>query len=70
MLVFTAAASVFCGVAAADDPDVSAGLLSAVVTGFGMARLFFIPAASSRWLPDVVRDALPTPPTIRRRNRL
>ncbi|WP_328760516.1 hypothetical protein [Streptomyces sp. NBC_00271] len=54
-LVFTAVASVFCGVAAVGDPDVSAGLLSAVVTGLGMAGLFFIPAAHSRELPDVAR---------------
>ncbi|MFD3622538.1 hypothetical protein ACFWWT_46885 [Streptomyces sp. NPDC058676] len=54
-LVFTAVASVFCGVAAFDDPDVSAGLLSLVITGLGMVGLFFIPAARSRDLPDVVR---------------
>ncbi|MBD0844736.1 hypothetical protein [Streptomyces sp. TRM68416] len=55
VLLFIAAVSVFCGVAAVDDPGVSAGLLSLVVTGLGMAGLFFIPAACSRELPDVVR---------------
>ncbi|MGW3652466.1 hypothetical protein [Streptomyces sp. NPDC000878] len=54
-LVFTAVASVFCGVAVFDEPDLSAGLLSVVITGLGMAGLFFIPAARSRELPDVVR---------------
>ncbi|WP_229695673.1 hypothetical protein [Streptomyces lacrimifluminis] len=54
-LVFTAVTSVFCGVAAFDDPDVSAGLLSVVITGLGMAGLFLIPAARSRQLPDIVR---------------
>ncbi|MGW7529725.1 hypothetical protein [Streptomyces sp. NPDC054783] len=53
-LGFTAATSVFCGVAAADDPSVSIGVLSVVVTGLGITGLFFIPAASSRQLPDVV----------------
>ncbi|MEV7238895.1 hypothetical protein AB0N06_34800 [Streptomyces sp. NPDC051020] len=54
-LVFVAVSSVFCGVASVDDPSVSAGLLSAVVTGLGMIGLFSIPAACSRHLPDVVR---------------
>ncbi|MFF1405122.1 hypothetical protein [Streptomyces sp. NPDC058294] len=53
-LVFIAVASVFCGVVAVDDRDVSAGLLGAVVTGLGMAGLFFIPAARFRRMPDVV----------------
>ncbi|MEU2358541.1 hypothetical protein ABZ599_37190 [Streptomyces misionensis] len=30
-------------------------MLSVVVTGMGMVGLFFIPAASSRHLPDVIR---------------
>jgi len=55
VLVFIAAVSVLCGVASVDHPDVSAGLLSLVITGLGMAGLFFIPAARSRELPDVVR---------------
>ncbi|MGW2051921.1 hypothetical protein ACWCPF_43405 [Streptomyces sp. NPDC001858] len=55
VLLFIAAVSVFCGVAGVDDTGVSAGLLSLVVTGLGMAGLFFIPAACSRQLPDVVR---------------
>ncbi|WP_445403148.1 hypothetical protein ACSMX9_29970 (plasmid) [Streptomyces sp. LE64] len=54
-LVFVAAFSVFCGVASVDDPSVSVGLLSAAVTGLGMTGLFFIPAAASRQLPDVIR---------------
>jgi hypothetical protein len=54
-LVFVAAFSVFCGVASVDDPSVSVGLLSAAVTGLGMIGLFFIPAAASRQLPDVIR---------------
>lgn len=54
-LVFTVVASVFCGVASVHDPSVSIGLLSVVVTGLGMVGLFFIPAASSRRLPDVIR---------------
>ncbi|MET7919194.1 hypothetical protein ABZU45_25520 [Streptomyces avermitilis] len=54
-LVFTVVASVFCGVASVDDPSVSIGLLSVVVTGLGMVGLFFIPAASSRRPPDVIR---------------
>ncbi|MFJ8600062.1 hypothetical protein ACIREM_15305 [Streptomyces shenzhenensis] len=54
-LVFVAAASVFCGVASVDDPSFSVGLLSATVTGLGMVGLFFIPAAASRQLPDVIR---------------
>ncbi|WP_186001610.1 hypothetical protein [Streptomyces sp. IB201691-2A2] len=33
----------------------SARLLSLVITGLGMAGLFFIPAARSRDLPDIVR---------------
>ncbi|WP_327311735.1 hypothetical protein [Streptomyces sp. NBC_01243] len=54
-LVFVAAFSVFCGVASVDDPSVSVGLLSAAVTALGMIGLFFIPAAASRQLPDVIR---------------
>lgn len=54
-LVFTAVTSVSCGVAAADDPTVSTGLLSAAVTGLGMIGLFLIPVASSRQLPEVIR---------------
>ncbi|MGW2331702.1 hypothetical protein ACWC5C_38960 [Streptomyces sp. NPDC001700] len=54
-LAFTAVTSVFCGVASADDPSVSVGLLSTVVTGLGMVGLFFVPAASSRQLPGVIR---------------
>ncbi|MFC9431926.1 hypothetical protein [Streptomyces sp. NPDC056987] len=54
-LVFVAAFSVFCGVASVDDPSVSVGLLSAAVTGLGMTGLFFIPAAASRQLPEVIR---------------
>lgn len=53
--MFIAVVSVSCGVAAVDDADVSAGLLSVLVTGLGMAGLFLIPAARSRQLPDVVR---------------
>ncbi|MFJ3198620.1 hypothetical protein ACIPJQ_39030 [Streptomyces griseoviridis] len=53
-LVFVAAFSVFCGVASVDDPSVAVGLLSAAVTGLGMTGLFFIPAAASRELPDVI----------------
>ncbi|GAB2821521.1 hypothetical protein GCM10027073_60570 [Streptomyces chlorus] len=41
--------------ASVDDLSVSTGLLSVVVTGLGMVGLFFIPAASSRQLPDVIR---------------
>ncbi|MCT2546217.1 hypothetical protein [Streptomyces atratus] len=54
-LVFVAVFSVFCGVASVDDPSFSVGLLSAAVTVLGMSGLFFIPAASSRQLPDVIR---------------
>ncbi|WP_329266554.1 hypothetical protein [Streptomyces sp. NBC_01451] len=54
-LVFVAVFSVFCGVASVDDPSVSVGLLSAAVTALGMIGLFFIPAAASRQLPDVIR---------------
>ncbi|MFF8910973.1 hypothetical protein [Streptomyces olivaceoviridis] len=54
-LVFVAVSSVFCGVASVDDPSVSVGLLSAAVTALGMIGLFFIPAAASRQLPDVIR---------------
>ncbi|MFB7258113.1 hypothetical protein [Streptomyces nojiriensis] len=54
-LVFVAVSSVFCGVASVEDPSVSVGLLSAVVTALGMVGLFFIPAAASRQLPDVIR---------------
>ncbi|MGI5532462.1 hypothetical protein ACQEVX_35375 [Streptomyces syringium] len=54
-LAFVAVFSVFCGVASVDDPSVSVGLLSAAVTALGMIGLFFIPAACSRQLPDVVR---------------
>ncbi|MCY0947805.1 hypothetical protein [Streptomyces antarcticus] len=54
-LGFVAVFSVFCGVASVDDPSVSVGLLSAAVTGLGMIGLFFIPAAASRQLPDVIR---------------
>ncbi|WP_327692408.1 hypothetical protein [Streptomyces sp. NBC_00459] len=53
-LVFVAGFSVFCGVASVDDPSVSVSLLSAAVTGLGMTGLFFIPAAASRQLPDVI----------------
>lgn len=55
-LAFVAVSSVFCGVASVDDPSVSVGLLSATVTALGMTGLFFIPAAASRQLPDVVRQ--------------
>ncbi|MFD9487318.1 hypothetical protein ACFWBX_25795 [Streptomyces sp. NPDC059991] len=55
-LMFTAVASVFCGLAAGDAPSVSIGLLSLWVTGLGMAGLFLIPAASSRLLPNVIRQ--------------
>ncbi|MFG2097312.1 hypothetical protein [Streptomyces sp. NPDC048612] len=61
-LVFVAVSSVFCGVASVDAPSVSVGLLSAIVTGLGMIGLFFIPAACSRQLPDVVRRRSPTAP--------
>ncbi|MFF2328556.1 MULTISPECIES: hypothetical protein [unclassified Streptomyces] len=54
-LVFVAVTSVCCGVASADEPSVSVGLLSATVTGLGMVGLFFLPAACSRQLPDVIR---------------
>ncbi|WP_406011668.1 hypothetical protein OG440_41345 (plasmid) [Streptomyces sp. NBC_00637] len=54
-LAFVVVSSVFCGVASVEDPSVSVGLLSAVVTGLGMIGLFFIPAAASRQLPDVIR---------------
>ncbi|MFJ3594749.1 hypothetical protein ACIQUY_39080 [Streptomyces sp. NPDC090231] len=54
-LVFVAAFSVFCGVASVDDPSFSVGLLSAAVTALGIIGLFFIPAAASRQLPDVIR---------------
>ncbi|MFI5688369.1 hypothetical protein [Streptomyces sp. NPDC051636] len=43
-LVFTAAASVFCGVVGADDPSVSTGLLSVVVTGLGMVGSLLHPS--------------------------
>ncbi|WP_217210241.1 hypothetical protein [Streptomyces sp. AC550_RSS872] len=55
-LVFVAVTSVFCGVASVDEPSVSVGLLSVAVTGLGMVGLFFIPAARSRQLPDVIRS--------------
>nr|BAK19812.1 hypothetical protein [Streptomyces rochei] len=65
-LVFTAVASVFCGVAGADEPSVSVGLLSLVVTALGMVGLFFIPVACSRQLPDVVRRrSAPAPGDLR-----
>ncbi|MFF2927196.1 hypothetical protein ACFVTP_33130 [Streptomyces celluloflavus] len=54
-LVFVAVTSVFYGMAWVDGPWVSAGLLSATVTAFGMIGLFFLPVACSRQLPDVVR---------------
>ncbi|MFE9797042.1 hypothetical protein ACFYRL_35580 [Streptomyces goshikiensis] len=54
-LAFVAISSVFCGVASVEDPSVSVGLLSAAVTALGMVGLFFIPAAASRQLPDVIR---------------
>lgn len=54
-LVFVAVFSVFCGVASVEAPSFSVGLLSATVTALGMTGLFFIPAAASRQLPDVVR---------------
>ncbi|MER6736584.1 hypothetical protein [Streptomyces puniciscabiei] len=47
--------AVFYGVAGADEPSVSVGLLSLVVTALDMAGLFFILAACSRQLPDIVR---------------
>ncbi|MFE7217106.1 hypothetical protein ACFY0A_45820 [Streptomyces sp. NPDC001698] len=47
-LAFTAVTSVFCGVAGADKPSVSVGLLSLVVTGLGMVGLFF---TAGRQLP-------------------
>ncbi|MFJ9033663.1 hypothetical protein ACIRQP_35210 [Streptomyces sp. NPDC102274] len=53
--MFVAVSSVFCGVSSVDDPSVSVGLLGAAVTGLGMIGLFFIPAAASRQLPDVIR---------------
>ncbi|MEW1551858.1 hypothetical protein [Streptomyces tsukubensis] len=53
-LAFVAVTSVFCGVTSVDDPSFSVGLLSAMVTGLGMTGLFFIPAAASRHLPDVI----------------
>lgn len=55
VLLFIAAVSVFCGVAAIDDPNVYFGLLSLVITGLGMTGLFFLPAELSHELPDVVR---------------
>ncbi|MEU2441801.1 hypothetical protein ABZ595_37315 [Streptomyces rubradiris] len=61
-LVFVVVSSVFCGVASVDDPSVSVGLLSTAVTGFGMIGLFFIPAATSRQLPDVIRRRSSTDP--------
>ncbi|MFE2384565.1 hypothetical protein [Streptomyces misionensis] len=54
-LVFVAASSVSCGVVSVDNPSVPVGLLSAAVTGLGMIGLFFIPAAASRQLPEVIR---------------
>ncbi|NEA46683.1 hypothetical protein [Streptomyces sp. SID10815] len=54
-LVFVAVSSVFCGVVSVDDPSVSVGLLSAAVTALGVIGLFFVPAAASRQLPDVIR---------------
>ncbi|RRQ72697.1 hypothetical protein CQW39_31850 [Streptomyces griseofuscus] len=54
-LAFVAALSVFCGVASVDDPSFPVGLLIATVTALGMTGLFFIPAAASRQLPDVIR---------------
>ncbi|MET9483660.1 hypothetical protein [Streptomyces sp. NPDC006638] len=54
-LGFVAVTSVYCGVTAVDDPSFTLGLLSTAVTGLGMIGLFFIPAASSRQLPDVIR---------------
>jgi threonine dehydrogenase-like Zn-dependent dehydrogenase len=60
-LAFVAVASVFCGVASVDDPSMSIGLLSVVVTGLGMVGLFFIPAADSRQLASGLPvPALPT----------
>jgi threonine dehydrogenase-like Zn-dependent dehydrogenase len=56
-LAFIAVVPVLCGVAAADDPAGTIGLVSVVVTGLGMVGLFFIPAAGSRQLPDVCRRA-------------
>lgn len=43
-----------CTVASVDDPSLSVSLLSVTVTGLGMIGLFFIPAACSRRLPDVI----------------
>ncbi|WP_326743365.1 hypothetical protein [Streptomyces sp. NBC_01768] len=54
-LVFVAIFSVFCGVASVNDPSFSVGILSAAVTGLVMIGLFFIPAACSCQLPDVIR---------------
>ena len=65
-LAFVALTSVFCGVASVNEPSVPVGLLSAVVTGLGMIGLFFIPAACSHHLPDVLRrrsDRAPGKPT-------
>lgn len=54
-LAFVAVFSVFCGVTSVEDWSVSVSLVNAVVTALGMVGLFFIPAAASRQLPDVVR---------------
>ncbi|MEW2297067.1 hypothetical protein ABZ719_30940 [Streptomyces sp. NPDC006743] len=55
-------ASVFGGVAGADEPSVSDGLLSRVVTALGMVGLFFVPIACSRQLADDVRRrSVPAP---------
>ncbi|MCE0447069.1 hypothetical protein LT493_29605 [Streptomyces tricolor] len=64
-LAFVAVASVLCGVAAVDDPSVSIGLLSVVVTGLGMVGLFFIPAVGSP--PAAGRFAVAPPPDARAR---
>ncbi|MHA4820177.1 hypothetical protein ACXZ65_38175 [Streptomyces aculeolatus] len=55
LLAIVAGYSVACGTAAAKEPGVDTALLSLVVTGLGMVGLFFIPAALSRSLPEVVR---------------
>ncbi|WP_158698085.1 hypothetical protein [Streptomyces sp. PVA_94-07] len=54
-LVFVAAFSVFCGVVSAEEPSVPVGILSTIMTGLGMIGLFFIPAACSPRLLDVIR---------------
>ncbi|KOT49917.1 hypothetical protein ADK43_34935 [Streptomyces rimosus subsp. rimosus] len=48
--------SLLCALLAADELTVGVGLRSAAITGLGMIGLFFIPAVSSRQLPDVIRQ--------------